>query len=62
MSKKSRVNWFKVKLLCRNLNLEIVAKKLNITVKELISLIEGQKQDADFTKWVVKNFGKPYWL
>jgi hypothetical protein len=62
MSKKSRVNWFKVKLLCQNLSLKIVAKELNITVKELFSLIEGQKQNTDFTKWVVKNFGKPYWL
>lgn len=62
MSKKSRINWFKVKLLCRNLSLADVAEELNITVEELISLIEGKKQDANFTKWVVKNFGRPYWL
>lgn len=62
MSKKSRENWFKVKLLCRNLSFGSVAKELKITEEELISLIEGKKQDTNFTKWVIKNFGRPYWL
>jgi len=62
MSKKSRVNWFKVKLLCRNLSVGMVADELKITVKELFFLIEGQKKDANFTKWVIENLGRPYWL
>jgi hypothetical protein len=62
MRKKTRVNWFKVKLLCRNFNIEAVAKELNVTKKELISLIENEKQDSDFTNWVVENLGRPYWL
>ncbi|MEI7475306.1 MAG: hypothetical protein WCK67_11085 [bacterium] len=62
MSKITRVKWFKIKLLCRKLSIEEVAKELNITKKELILLIKDKKQDSYFTKWVVENLGKPYWL
>jgi hypothetical protein len=40
----------------------MVADELKITVKELFFLIEGQKEDANFTKWVIENLGRPYWL
>ena len=62
MSKNSRLKWFKVKLLCRNLSLSSVAEELNITEDELISLVEGNTKDGAFSKWVKDNLGKPYWL
>ena len=62
MSKNFRQNWFKVKLLCRNITLEDVAKELYVEKEELILLMRGDKTDKNFTKWVIDNLGKPYWL
>jgi len=62
MSIKCRENWFKVKLLCRNISFEDIAQKLCIRKEELVLLVRGEKENKDFTKWVVENLGKPYWL
>jgi len=62
MNKKQRVNWFKIKLLCRNLSLSDMAKAVGVTEAEAVRLIKGEIKDTCFALWVKNNLGKPYWL
>ena len=62
MNKKTRLAWFKNKLLHRNLTIKDIAVELGITEKYVYKLINGKHANENFRQWVIKHLGNPIWL
>ncbi len=62
MNKKTRLGWFKSKLLHRNLTIADIAMELGISERQVYKLICGDHKNEKFKQWVIKRLGNPIWL